>query len=975
MEYGHGRFDVVYTWVNGTDPRWKREKEYWHQRWIAEHTGMDIVEEEKPSDESNADNRFRDNEELRYSLRSIEMYAPWIRHIYIVTDGQIPSWLNVENPRLTIVKHSEIFPNQSHLPVFSSPAIESHLDRIPGLSEYFIYFNDDVFLGAPVYPEDFVSPSGLQNVYLSWNVPSCNDGCNEAFLGDGICDPKCNVTACDFDIGDCGCREMSDSAVVCDPEFEIKERYTYKPRKQVWPLTRCDFGCKFEKIGDDKCNMACNTTECGFDAGDCSEKSHFLLPTGDVSTHGWDTFVVTDLHPSIAIDLTLAFGRNGTIETALHSDTFLIRQAVVLEEKMVLVLVFGKDTDRHEVGGAAQVTIQGKTSNGTSKVVHFNVLRGLKASEDGKVVSIMQDHVDETAFDDSQIQVIGFHNVQDDLFRFKVEFPLHSLQDWAMPVVINATLSLSGAVEYEYTFKEICVPNQKHFVELIHERAINVELHEFPPCDIQGGILSLPLDISLDFENKTIHGLINGTICLNSQLHPDIDPEKAPLCISVASSFGYRNPKKVRLIEPLDPLEHTSFSNVSSYAAGQWQFSQCLGHSTGDEMEELVANPMTDPIEAPEDPRLVHEKTCKARRKHQREQLKQDQEIGSWYSWIGRQIGLDFYEIETDDLEKTTFCELDNKPPTLPTDQSTTTTVLSTDTFGDSLRHVNKLYTRQFGKSTSGSRRVPSHMPHMINRRIMKEMKHQWADEFEKTSTHRFRHPQDMQFSFSYFYYLMNREKLYPTTLEEIWDTYLDMNHDGILDSNEILTVASLAWGDYPPVSYITQVEECLYSESVQQVSEETTPEGKVTWTQVLKPHVRLRNLYLCQDIVAKMLANVRKPPTYQSMPEAEVTFQMLSDNYQTAWNQLQGIRARRTKFVCINDDMKNPSRDIGNILHDLFLSFWPRRSQFELPHHRRNKFGHIDEYHAAQSKIFWLSLTSLVCLVVGFGFGFKILF
>jgi UDP-N-acetylglucosamine-lysosomal-enzyme len=46
-----------------------------------------------------------DNEELRYSLRSIEKYAPWVRHIYLVTNGQVPYWLNMTNPKITVVTH------------------------------------------------------------------------------------------------------------------------------------------------------------------------------------------------------------------------------------------------------------------------------------------------------------------------------------------------------------------------------------------------------------------------------------------------------------------------------------------------------------------------------------------------------------------------------------------------------------------------------------------------------------------------------------------------------------------------------------------------------------------------------------------------------------------------------------------------------------------------------------------------------
>ena len=91
-----------------------------------------------------------DNEELRYSLRSLWQFAPWIRRVFIVTNGQVPYWLNVEHPRIDIITQKEIFRNASHLPVFSSPAIESQIHRIPGLSNMFLYFNDDTMLGNEV---------------------------------------------------------------------------------------------------------------------------------------------------------------------------------------------------------------------------------------------------------------------------------------------------------------------------------------------------------------------------------------------------------------------------------------------------------------------------------------------------------------------------------------------------------------------------------------------------------------------------------------------------------------------------------------------------------------------------------------------------------------------------------------------------------------------------------------------------------
>ena len=105
------------------------------------------------------------------------MNAPWIRNIYIVTNGQVPSWLDTSNPRIRVVTHREIFHDQSALPTFSSPAIEFNIHHIPELSEYFIYFNDDVFLGSPVYPYDFLTLQEGQVLFGSWEVPECAKKC------------------------------------------------------------------------------------------------------------------------------------------------------------------------------------------------------------------------------------------------------------------------------------------------------------------------------------------------------------------------------------------------------------------------------------------------------------------------------------------------------------------------------------------------------------------------------------------------------------------------------------------------------------------------------------------------------------------------------------------------------------------------------------------------------------------------------
>lgn len=183
--------DAVYTWVNGTDSKFLREL----QRFTNNPTTIerDISKQ-----------RFNDKYELKFSLRSLEQYAPWFRHVFIVTNGQIPYWLDLDYEKITVISHSEIFPDSFDLPSFSSPAIESHLHRIPGLSRRFVYFNDDCFLGARTYREDFLMvDDGGYVVYMAWPLPMCALDCSWLYVADGECDLQCNNADCQMDGGDC----------------------------------------------------------------------------------------------------------------------------------------------------------------------------------------------------------------------------------------------------------------------------------------------------------------------------------------------------------------------------------------------------------------------------------------------------------------------------------------------------------------------------------------------------------------------------------------------------------------------------------------------------------------------------------------------------------------------------------------------------------------------------------------------------
>ncbi|MHA6695218.1 stealth family protein [Homoserinimonas sp. A520] len=139
--------DLVFSWVDGAELEWQRAR--------ARRMASYVVGE---GDGSEA--RFRQLDELKYALRSVNLFAPWIRNIYIATDSPRPAWLD-EHPRVTLMRSEQFFRNLDDLPTHNSHAVESQLHNIPGLSEHFLYSNDDMFFGRPVRPEMFFSPGGV----------------------------------------------------------------------------------------------------------------------------------------------------------------------------------------------------------------------------------------------------------------------------------------------------------------------------------------------------------------------------------------------------------------------------------------------------------------------------------------------------------------------------------------------------------------------------------------------------------------------------------------------------------------------------------------------------------------------------------------------------------------------------------------------------------------------------------------------
>lgn len=128
------KIDFVVTWVDSSDPKWIEE--------YSKYRGI-----QPQGDKA----RFRNWDFFKYWFRAVELYAPWVNKVFLVTNGKNPDWINTDHPKLVLVKHSDFIP-EKYLPTFNSITIELHLCKIPGLSEQFVYFNDDMYINSIVTP-------------------------------------------------------------------------------------------------------------------------------------------------------------------------------------------------------------------------------------------------------------------------------------------------------------------------------------------------------------------------------------------------------------------------------------------------------------------------------------------------------------------------------------------------------------------------------------------------------------------------------------------------------------------------------------------------------------------------------------------------------------------------------------------------------------------------------------------------------
>eukprot|EP01090_Pellita_catalonica_P003392 TRINITY_DN1305_c0_g1_i1.p1 TRINITY_DN1305_c0_g1~~TRINITY_DN1305_c0_g1_i1.p1 ORF type:complete len:1052 (-),score=178.20 TRINITY_DN1305_c0_g1_i1:110-3265(-) len=613
--------DAVYTWVNGSDPRLiaalrdarnrsnllckpKVENNNITQlnstgstnatEGSTAETAAEDSEEINCFSDADSSSRFIDNEELRYSIRSLEKYAPWIRNIYVVTNGQIPYWLDLSNPKIHLITHEMIFDNSSHLPTFSSPAIESHLHKIPGLSERFMYLNDDVMLGAEVYPDDFFTLGGGYNIFLAWPVPDCAPGCASSWISDGYCDQACNVSECNWDGIDC--------INATNTRFGIGGTGTATNTNGY-----CSVGCPDSWIGDKYCDNSCKKKECAWDGGDCGSETMFnsMWGVNVTSLENLASISVPDDENSLYINFQPLIQNREVIES-IYTENDVIRTATFSQKHKILALTLFPDKLHGQL-----VQFKAKFANSEEEE---------EEEEEEDISTIDDDGEDGQEFNDED----------DTTYLFNMTFGR----------VSNA-----------------------------------------PTTESNSGSASSDEVESADSDNPAENA--GDTTAEN---RPESD-EDAPMLHLRDLALGNRFWGAGRTRRNLRP--------------------------TGAPGEESGMD--------------------RVRNHHTRKLL---------------------------------------------------------DTFGDSLRFVNRLMTEKFG---SEPRKVISHMPHMIDKSVMDEVIHVWPKEFEATSSHIFRHPDDMQYAFTHFYYLMHQRK--PFDILQVWENELDTDHSGGLSGNELRTLAVKLYG------------------------------------------------------------------------------------------------------------------------------------------------------------------------------------
>ncbi|XP_074482216.1 N-acetylglucosamine-1-phosphotransferase subunits alpha/beta [Sebastes fasciatus] len=884
-------------------------------------------------DEDVSASRFEDNEELRYSLRSVERHAPWVRHIFIVTNGQIPSWLNLDNPRVTVVTHQDTFLNNSHLPTFSSPAIETHMHRIPGLSQKFIYLNDDVMFGKDVWPDDFYSHSKGQKVYLTWPVPNCAEGCPGSWIKDGYCDKACNNSACDWDGGDC-LGAAGNSRFVAG----VGGGGAGGGGGQVWQFagglggtSYCNQGCANSWLADKFCDQACNVLSCGYDVGDCGQEHfgelHHVTLLRDQSLY---TLPLGETRPYFSFDRLAR-----RVSEAHVSDNPALRHTSVANKWKTIHLLLHPGHNATQI----QYNLTFQKEDDTEFVMSFSVAVDTREVPQANVSqAASKDASQEPKPTPTPEPPVPFSDVPEDKQGPKIQkrppgepqvvVEVPALNVSLLPAAVQSELQkleeklLIGDITmkgYNLTKAELLKPyetlaQKQHDIDSQAADEGAEKVHK-PYKDLEGEQLEGKPPV--EDEARNIQKNLN-----SKEEKSRKDAPVTPLIpVHIDDKLKKVTPKHDLKAAIERPMTSKLLSSISKAKSAE---SQAGGAPVGRKLQHFIS---ADRGFLPWERRKYFQELLEEEERLQRE-LSYEADGGA----TGRRLQ---------------------------------------DTFADSLRYVNRLLNGQFGFT---SRKVPAHMPHMIDRLIMQELQDTFPEEFDKTSAHRVRHSEDMQFAFSYFYFLMSAQQ--QLNVSEVFDE-IDTDHSGILSDREIRTLATRIHELPLSLQDLTGLEQMLINCSKTLPTNLTqlhlvNPTQEAYYDPSMPPVTKGLVLY-CKPITERIQKAFRDQNKYkfEIMGEEEIAFKMVRTNVSHVVGQLDDIRKNPRKFICLNDNIDHSHKDAATVkavLRDFYESMFPLPSQFELPREYRNRFLHMDElqeWRVYRDKLKFWTHCVLVTLVI----------
>lgn len=257
------------------------------------------------------------------------------------------------------------------------------------------------------------------------------------------------------------------------------------------------------------------------------------------------------------------------------------------------------------------------------------------------------------------------------------------------------------------------------------------------------------------------------------------------------------------------------------------------------------------------------------------------------------------------------------------------------DTFADSLRHVNRLYNQMYGYMT---RKVPAHMPHFIDRRIMSRLQDKFRSQFDQTSSNRFRSKNDMQYAFAYYYYVMSEVEEFNAS--KLFDQELDLNANGQLDLSEIM-ILNLRMSTHSFSSSIDNDLNDMFNLSPElagHLNRCSTDHNRT----VLTKHMFLS----CQDLVefirdglwnsvSEKVGAKRNKYKYEALGDEGTKFVMISGDPLEIQVKLNNLIREPRKFVCLNDNidykLRTEAKRLKEIVSNFYTSLFPLKSSFEL--------------------------------------------